>query len=132
MALLNTVLVSNTIQTLYDAYSPLFYGIALELTNSETEAEEILLATFRKINNQIIEEQSSTFNAGSLTKLVICTAHELRKQKNLLKVKPLEEHPLIQSLLCENISIDEYCEKNQVLKILALQQLREEFLKSSL
>jgi hypothetical protein len=131
MDLANNTLVSKTTENLYDAYSPMLFGIALELTSSENKAEEILIATFRKINNQLIEGKSSIFNSATLVKLVIGTAYELHNQtslKKVIKVKPLETHPLLQSLLCENISIDEYCKKNQVLKAHALQQLRQEFL----
>ncbi|HPH20351.1 MAG TPA: hypothetical protein PLE32_16290, partial [Haliscomenobacter sp.] len=111
---------SNTsVEKLYHSYGAKLYSIAMEIAPNQAAAEKILIGTFVKIHRQ----QSTLLNGHSppvyitLIKLVLQTAHE-QLYSNQLKynftLKQFANTPLLNKLICEQISLENYCTENQL------------------
>ena len=77
----------KTSEYVYDKYSPMMFGIALQISSTEKEAEQILSSTFQKIHNQKVHEQSHSGLCVKRIKLTIETAFEQlpsRRKKTIL------------------------------------------------
>lgn len=121
---------TNTIESLYDKYSVMLYGIALEISPSQKEAETILIKTFEKVHQQNIIHQENSSMCATLIKLVIQAAHEVLmpdELKHNFKLKRFENCPLLHQLLCEQLSVDDICLKNEFSPSEVSQKVREEF-----
>lgn len=118
----------SDIEQLYDTYSPMLYGIALEISKTQSEAEEILMGTFQKIAAQDFVKDDPTLSV-TLVKLAIQTAHEQLGNGhfvNPIKLKQFENTPIFHALICEQLSLDNYCEENEVDRCTVLKMLRKE------
>ena len=121
---------TNTIESLYNKYSKMVYGIALEISPSHKEAEFILIKTFKKVHQQNIINQVSSSICVTLIKFVIQTAHEVlmpEELKHNFKLKCFENSPLLHQLLCEQISVDDICVKHELTPLDVSKKVREEF-----
>ncbi len=121
---------TNTIESLYDTYSVMLYGIVLEICPSTKEAETVLIKTFKKVHKQNIINQASSSICVTLIKLVIQTAHEVlmpEQLKHNFKLKRFEKSPLLHQLICEQISVDDICVKHKLTPLEVSQKVREEF-----
>ncbi len=122
--------VTNAFQRLYDMYSAMLYGIALEISPSQKEADLILFETFMKAHKQDLFNQEGSSVCVTLIKLVIQTAHEVlipEELKHNFKLKRFETSPLLHQLLCEQFSIDDLCSKHKLTPLHISKQIREEF-----
>lgn len=117
----------NTLENMYDKYSPMLYGIAAEIASSQKEAEQILLTTFQKAHRNDLIEKNKHSLCASLIKLTIQTAHEQLKPKNNFKLKQFENTPLLHKLLCEQINLEDHCTENKITRTQVLKQIRKEF-----
>ena len=120
-----------TLENLYDTYSPMLYGIALEISPGQKEAEEILISTFHKIGKQNLLQQAHPSLCATLIKLIIRTAHEQLKPgqlKNNFRLKQFESTPLLHKLLCEQISLENYGDENKLARAEVAKRIREEFI----
>ena len=104
-------------------------SMALEITNSKPEAEEVLVQTFLKISRLKIAEQYHVGLSVKLIKILVKTAKEFVNPKNLstnFKLKQFEKVPITQQLLFEQIGFENYCAENKITRIEAAKKLREE------
>jgi hypothetical protein len=117
------------IEALYDRYSPMLYGIALQVSPTQSEAEEILIRTFQKIGTlKLAQGNNRPIPCISLIKMTIEAAHELLGSFcNNIKLKQFESTPILHKLLCEQMSIDNYCEENGIDRANAAKMIRVEF-----
>lgn len=120
---------NSSLEILYHNYSSILYGIALEISPTQKEAEEILISTFQKVYKKKLTQQNHASICATLIKLTIQTAHELLNPgqvKTNFKIRQLENTPLLQKLLCEQISLNQYCEESKLAREEVTQKLREE------
>jgi hypothetical protein len=101
----------------------------LEISPTQKAAEEILINTFQKIHKKKLTQQNHTSICATLIKLIIQTAHEQLhpdQVKPSFKLKQLNNTPLLNKLLCEQISLKQYCEESNLAREEVSQKLREE------
>ena len=118
-----------TLENLFETYSPMLLSMALEITNSKPEAEEVLVQTFVKISRLEITDQYHISLSVKLIKLLIKTAKEFVNPQNLnrnFKLKQFEKVPVTQKLLVEQIGFENYCTENKLTRIESAIKLREE------
>ncbi len=116
----------HTFENVYDKYSPILYSIALEISSTQKEAEQILTATLKfAYSNKLIEENKHSLCAF-LIKALIQTANEHLKPENNFRLKQFENTPTLQKFLCEQKFIDELCSEKSENRLQAAKQLRFE------
>lgn len=118
-------------EKIYDSYSPLVYGIALEISPTTEIAEQILFRTFQEVFNQNLIEQKHPSLCVTLIKLVFHIAHEqlLPSQlKNNFKLKQFENTPLLHKLFCEQLNLEVYCKNNKLSPAEIANKIHEEFI----
>jgi len=121
--------VSCTLEMLYNTYSSMLYGIALEISPTQKEAEEILITTFQKIYKKKLTQKNYTSLCATLVKLMIQTAQEKLnpdQTKINFKLKEFEKAPVMHKLLCEQISLEQYSAENNLTRSEIATKLREE------
>lgn len=116
-----------TFESLYDTYSPMLYTIALEISPTEKQAEEILSTTFLKAHQQNLIQKNKHSLCATLIKLTIQTAYEQLKPKSNFRLKQFENTPLLHKLLCEQITLDDHCTENKITRTQVSYQIRKEF-----
>ncbi len=114
---------------MYDTYGPLLYGIALQISSTEREAEQILISTFTKARRENIEKQEYPSLYISLLKFMVQTAHH-RINNNIgrtnFKIKQFEETPMLHKLICEQMSLQDYCIEKKITKEKGMTDFRNE------
>ncbi len=117
------------IETIYDTHSALLYGIALEISPTQSGAEEILTKAFQKIATlKLVESNNRPIPCITLIKMTIEAAYELHGSfSNDIKLKQFESTPILNKLLCKQMSLDNYCEANGIDRAKAVKILRAEF-----
>lgn len=121
-----STMLNKSFENIYDTYSPMLFGIAVQISPTEKEAEVIIIATFKKIHEQNLIDQTSPLLCVTLIKLLIQTAHEQLKLKNF-KLKQFENAPLLHKLLCEQAELENHCIENNLSRADARKILHEEF-----
>jgi len=119
-----------TFEALYDKYSGMLYGIALEISRTEKEAEDILISTFQKAYRQNIHDRNGPSPLADLIKLMIQTACEKfhpGQPTNILRLKCLESTPMLHRTFCEPKGFERYCNENSLNRAEGLKQMRSEF-----
>ena len=119
----------SNFENIYDKYCPMLYGIALQICHSKRKAEELLIRTFTKIHEQDINYDKYPVYCITLMRLVIKTAQELYPEKfnTNFRLKQFENTPLLNQLICDQISLQDYCNKKYLTQQEALQIIRKEF-----
>lgn len=118
-------------ENIYDTYSPLVYGIALEISPTTEIAEQILFRTFQEVFDQNLIEQKHPSFCVTLIKLVFQITHEQlppSQLKNNFKLKQFENTPVLHKLLCEQLNLEVYCENNKLTRAEIANKIREEFI----
>jgi hypothetical protein len=118
-------------ERIIDVYSPMVYGIALEIAPNIAIAKVILLQTFQKINLQKINPSKSPSFVVTLLHLTLQTAREQKYQEQFdytFKLKIFDKTPLIGELIGAQINLTDYCKKTQIDKTIVIKKLRKEFL----
>ena len=118
-----------SLENLYDTYRPMLLSMALEITNSKEDAEEILVQTFFKISRLKIVEQYHITLSVKLIKLLVQTTKEFAKFQNgsyQFKIKKFEKAPITQQLLFKLIGFENYCTENLTTRTEAAKKIREE------
>jgi hypothetical protein len=103
-------------ESLYDAYSPMLYGIAVKISQTQEEAEGILNSTFCQIFHELKSFSNRPFLHVIFIKILLQTAHKQLpggKIGNGIKLKRFEAMPIIHQLLCQHKNIQEYCDEHQ-------------------
>lgn len=119
----------NTFAEVYDNFSPMLYGIALQISPSQQVAEQILIKTFVKLSGESILQQEHASLCLSLIKLLIQTAHEKLNNnsgKTNFKLKIFEDLPILHYFICEQFTLEDYCIENKTTKLNAMKLFREE------
>ncbi|MEO6168556.1 MAG: hypothetical protein ABIO46_16140 [Chitinophagales bacterium] len=114
---------------MYEKYNAMVYGIALELATTEAAAEQILISTFQKFNATNFYTGDPECICITLFKLLIQSARENLKAnpKSNFNLKQFESAPLLHNLLCENTTIESYCQENKMTKVEMARIIRLEF-----
>jgi hypothetical protein len=115
----------STFENIYEKYSPMLYGIALQIIPSKNKAEDLLILTFKKIVNQDVIQKPYPAYCIILMRLILKTAQEIypKKFKNGFKLRHFENAPFLNQIICEQIDFQDHSEKNnhtrkEVLKII--------------
>ncbi len=93
----------------FEIYSPMIFGIALQLSPNQQKAEDLLLKTFELIRANKLAEQSSSSRSIELIKLVLQVAQELQ----YIGPQTIHTAPLISQLIAKKITVRETCEQNK-------------------
>ncbi len=119
-----------TVESLYDKYGAMLYGIALEISPSSKEAEFILISTFKRISSKNLLLQNSTFWGITLMKGLIAAAQEqfsAGQVRNNFVLTRFESTPLLHELISEQKGIYNYCDANNISIGEARRKLRTEW-----
>ena len=119
----------ETLEILYDSYSPVLYGIALQITLNPTQAKQILITTFTKARQQNLNELKYSSPCIALIKLLIESAHEHFNNntgRTNFKIKHFESTPMLHEILCEQMTLENYCISNKITKPQAMSIFKEE------
>jgi len=119
-------LFNDSLDNVYNRYSPMLYSIALEISPTQIEAEEILIVTFIKMHKQKLIVQHHASICLMLIKLLMQTANELLKQKEHIKLTQFENTPLLHQILCGCITMKEICRERKLTREAAAKIIREE------
>jgi hypothetical protein len=117
-------------ENIYDKYAGILYGIALEICPDEECAEKVFIKTFKCIYDENRTAKNSPSYYIELIKLIIgITKREVYKyeEKTNFKLKQFEHTPLLQLLICNEQTLEAYCEKNNITKKHGLLVVRHEF-----
>ena len=120
----------NELEHLYRIHSSMIYGISLEVSATQEEAEELFIETFVQMHNQI-PTQSGSRLCVAVVKLVMQIAQAKLGAtgfKGLVGLKHFEQLPLINHLLRRQVSVSSLCKENKLTKALIGKKLRQEFL----
>ena len=116
---------------IYDVYCPMLYSIALQLCPTEAQAEEILVETFKKMHRQNSAWQNDRLLFIPLIQLLIDTAKKQLYPATTtvdFKVKQFKNTPLLHQLLVEQLSIENYCSKNNITRQAVALKIRQELM----
>jgi hypothetical protein len=124
-------LAKSKFEMLLDKYGPMVHQIALQISPTAEQAEEILIKSFADAYKQNIAEQSFPSPFISLIKILINRAQ--RQFGNSLcdepfKLPQFEKLPVLQKILCEQTSLEIYCVNNKITREELGKQLRTELL----
>lgn len=121
---------TTNFEILYDTYCPMLYDIALQITSTQKEAEQIVITTFFKAHQQNIEEQKSPLICIKLIKLIIETAHQQlnnNRGKTNFNIKQFQNTPMLHQIICEQMTFENYCIQNKIAKEQAMKNFKKEF-----
>ena len=130
MLVIKIMMVQSAFENIYEKYSAIIYGIALEICPNVICAELVFTATFKKIYNSNITVQNSPIYYIELIRLVFrITKNEIypHEKKINFKLKQFDTTPLLQQLICNEISLDNYCILNNIEKNVGLRLIKSEF-----
>lgn len=107
---------SVVFENIYEKYSPMLYGIALQIDPEQKSAEQILIKTFKKIHEQEITQEKYPTYCLTLIHLILKTAHEIfpLKFENNIKLKQFESTPLLHKLICKQINLQDFCTEKKL------------------
>lgn len=116
-------------ENIYDKYCPMLFSIAVEICHSKNKAEELLMITFRKIHQEDISQEKHPAYCITLMRLILKTAQSLypEKFKSCFRLKQFKNTPLINHLICDQISLQDYCKQKFLTQQEGLQIIRKEF-----
>src|ERR1019366_2856672 len=119
----------SNFENIYAEYCPMLYGMALEICHSKKKTAELLKSAFGKIEQEDICQEKYPVYCITLMRLIIKAAQELypAKYKSCFRLKQFENTPLINQLIFDQISLQDYCKENFLTQQEALQILRKEF-----
>ena len=112
-------------ENIYDTYSPMMYGIALKVSTNKKDAEQILISTFQKIQQQNFIEKKHVSLSIALIKMTVETAHEL-KEKNMITLNQQDSTEMLHQVLFQNHCIESICKLNKITRQAALKKMAAE------
>ncbi len=115
---------------IYDKYASSLYAIALEVCPDVLCAEHVFIKTFKHIYDQNNTGKDSPSYYVELIKLILAIAkldvYSQAKEINF-KLKQFENTPLLQQLICNEESLNNYCSTHNLSKQAVLQIMKKEF-----
>jgi hypothetical protein len=124
------IMTQSIFETIYDKYAGSLYAIALEICPDVSCAEHVFIKTFKNIYDQNRTCQNSPTYYVELIKLILSIAKAevyLHKKDINFTLKQFENTPLLQRLICNDESLENYCSLNNISKQDGLQIMRKEF-----
>jgi hypothetical protein len=118
------------LEDIYDNYSPMLYSIALQISPTQKDAEDILICTFQQINQYQLAQQTHSFICVTLIRLIIQTAQQHFNAlpfNEKTQLKQFKDTPLLRQLFCEATTIEEYCAKSGLSSVAVVKKMQEEF-----
>ena len=117
------------INNIYDKHCPILYSIAMQICHSKKKAAQVLISVFKKIYTDDISQHPDSIYSITLIRLIIKTAQELYfiKLKSNFRLKQFENTPLLNQLICNQISIQYYCKEKYLTHQEVLHIIRKEF-----
>ena len=114
---------------IYDKQCPILYSIAMQICHSKEKAAQVLINVFKKIYTHDISQHPDSILSITLMRLIIKTAQELYsiKLKSNFRLKQFENTPLLNQLICNQISIQYYCKEKYLTHQEVLHIIRKEF-----
>ena len=102
------------------------YGVAMQISSSEKEAELILIHAFKKLQRQKLNNHNLT--CVEFVKLTIESVLELypKYKRSELQFKPFYRSPIFKKLLCENVSIKSLSKLDHITPAQCMQNLKME------
>ena len=118
------------LKNIYDKYCPMLYSIALQICHSKKKAEQVLINVFKKIYTQDMSRHKESIYSITIMRLIIKTAQELYsiKLKSNFRLKQFENTPLLNQLICNQISIQDYGKQKYLTYQEVLHIIRKEFI----
>jgi hypothetical protein len=119
----------SNFESIYDKYCPMLYGITSKICHSKKKAEELLMSTFRKIHQEDISHEKYPAYCITIMRLYIKTSAGLypEKFKSSFRLNQFENTSLINHLICNQISLEDYCKEKNLTQQEGLQIIRKEF-----
>lgn len=119
----------SNVETVYEKYCSMLYSIALQICDTKKKARELLTTTFKKIHQEDISKEKYPYYCITLMRLIIRTARELypKKFSEGFALTQFEKTPLLNRLICEEKTLQDYCKENNLTGDEALQIIRIEF-----
>ena len=120
---------TSNFENIYDKYSPILYSIALQICNSKKKAEQVLMNTFKKVYTQDITKHQYSIYSITFMRLIVKTAKEIYpiKLKRNFRLKQFEKTPLLNQLICDQISLQDYCKEKYLTHQEVLHIIRKKF-----
>lgn len=118
---------ATAIEKIYDLYSPVMFGIAMEVCGTEKEAEEVLISAFERIKSETFTYYDSGSICSLLINLTLQTAHEHLRQDYKITEQQMGNSVLLHQLLFREISLENYCRENKLTFLEAGRKMRKEF-----
>lgn len=121
----------SSLEGLYNRYSALLFGIALQVSPDKESAEEILVLAFQKIYKLELSPLDHASIFITMTRMIIQLAQEKfipLQAKEDLKLRMFEKSGILCNLLNGSFSIDRYCLENKITRAVFAKQVRQEFL----
>lgn len=103
------------------------YRIAVDISPTILEAEEIFISVFEKVHKQNLIARVNNGICAKIIKLTIQEAHKQLNIKDNIKLSRFENSPLLHEILCREINVDTYCQENKLSKMEVAERVREEF-----
>ena len=118
------------INNIYDKHCPILYSIAMQICHSKKKAAQVLINVFKKIYTHDISQHPDSIYSITLMRLIIKTAQELYsiKLKSNFRLKQFEHTPLLNQLICNQTSIQDYCKQKYLTHQEVLHIIRKEFI----
>lgn len=116
---------------LYDTYSPILYTIALQILPAKKDAEDILICMFKNLATQKNVKQNKSLHCLHLIRLLMETSKQVPFASKLninFKIKQFQQTPILNQLLFEDVSLENYCLQNCTTPLNTAKQIRAELL----
>ena len=119
---------NSLLENIYDTYSPMLYGIALEIFDTEVQAEAALIKTFKLFYKQNLASAKYPGTFVMLLRLVIKTAVEdgfinLKSNKSL---RLFEKKGVMEYLFLQQKNLSCYCNENNLTYTQGLKLIQQE------
>jgi hypothetical protein len=121
-------IIDQSLEHIYDLYSPVMYGTAFQFSSKGDEAEKILLATFKKMRGLKWVREENAGLAVKLIKLTVEMACELYPdfKKDNLEFRHYRKSPILFRLICEHKGMESLCSEYHVTSMQLMKCLRKE------
>ncbi len=119
---------NSLLENIYDTYSPMLYGIALEIFDTELQAEAALIKTFKLFYKKHLTSAKCPGTFVILLKLIIKTAIEdgfinLKSNKSL---RLFENKRVMEYLFLQQKNLSCYCDENNLTYTQGLKLIQQE------
>ncbi len=116
----------KTLETIYDRYVPVVYGIALKYSSSISEAEKIVCDVFINLK---LEDLKSLKSISIMQFLVSETIVLCRKEKRPFNLNDadIEKESLVNKIMFQKRSIEDLCNDKNKSRAELFKEVRNEF-----